>query len=151
MACAPAHALIATPRWRIHLAVSFEELLAENAAQHPTWDQETLALFTTAKRQLDDRVHHGEIVKMDGWREDTRRHHLPGAGVHRRSCAGAPSITKDVAQAALARCDHLTREHVPGGGPPHSLRGRRAVHGGLQSLLWQRSMATSDKSAIQQR
>lgn len=101
------------------MAKSYEELLAENVALHPTWDQETLELFATAKRQLDDRVHDAPIVDDKGWREYLGAITCPVLVYTGDPTLGA-IISDDVAQAALARCDHLTHEHISGVG--HHIR-----------------------------
>ena len=46
-----------------------DEMLAQDRALHPTWDEETLRLWSMAKRQLDSRVHNAEIVTSRPWRE----------------------------------------------------------------------------------
>jgi pimeloyl-ACP methyl ester carboxylesterase len=96
-------------------AMSDEALLAENRAQHPGWEEETLRLWTNAKRQLDGRVHNAEIVTARPWREV-----LMGVRCPTLFITGDPShgsiVNDEVAKAALMLNGNLERTHIPGVG-----------------------------------
>ncbi|MFH1085385.1 MAG: alpha/beta hydrolase [Chloroflexota bacterium] len=95
--------------------MTHDELLAENRAQHPTWDEETLQLFATAKRQLDGRVHTADIVTPRPWREVLAGVRCPTLVLTGDPAPGA-IVTEAVAQAALALFAGLERVHIPGVG-----------------------------------
>ena len=99
--------------------ISLVDLIEEHRQMHPSWDEETLGLFSSAKKKLDPGIVRGEIVAPASWRETLAEIKCPILTFTAEPELGA-IVTSEVWADAVKINSQLEGAHVPGAG--HHIR-----------------------------